>query len=298
MRLFRSVLKRLVIIGFVIYLTLFVVLLINQRALIFHPTGLGNATPAKFNVPFDVVHIPVSGRAGLYGWWIHFPDEAVHPTVVYCHGNGAALSSYSKVAQIFYGLGWNALIFDYRGYGASDSPSEGLSEESTAVDADAAYRWATAKVPEASVIIWGHSLGSSVAARLSSHHDPAGLILEGAFPSMYRMALKRYPYFPIFQFMVFDRFTTAEYIENRKFPVLMIHAQNDSVIPLEFGEELYSEALQPKSWLLLSGINHNDFPSVHEQYDSAIGAQVAEWIKLRSNTAVSSTVVTTSLLSR
>lgn len=182
---------------------------------------------------------------------------------------------YANVARIFYDQGWNALLFDYRGYGKS-SPVVQLSEETVAQDARYAYQWVLGKVAERRVIIWGHSLGGAIAARLAASQHPAGLILESTFPSLLRMAQHRFPLFPIHGFMLKDSFDTQQYLNDRAFPVLFMHAERDEIIPFAVGQELFAAARPPKQQLVIEGVGHNDFPSVHERYDRQIQSWVAD----------------------
>jgi fermentation-respiration switch protein FrsA (DUF1100 family) len=274
-------LSKIIAIPLLSYCLVLAYLVVAQRSIIFVPSPPGATTPANYGLSYETVAIPVGTEGSLSAWWIKHAEMESKPTVVYCHGNGGTLSSYAYVARIFYDLGWNALIFDYRGYGTSSAPQE-LSEESVSKDADRAYRWVLERVPEQRVVIWGHSLGGAIAARLASQHSPAGLILEGAFPSLLQMAKARYPLFPIREFMLKDSFDTARYLKDQTFPKLFLHAERDEIIPLSLGEELYAAAPLPKQQLIIKGVGHNDFPSVHEQYDYTIQSIVAEWISLSS----------------
>jgi fermentation-respiration switch protein FrsA (DUF1100 family) len=82
--------------------------------------------------------------------------------------------------------------------------------------------------------------------------------------------------------MLKDSFDTARYLKDQTFPKLFLHAERDEIIPLSLGEELYAAAPLPKQQLIIKGVGHNDFPSVHEQYDYTIQSIVAEWISLSS----------------
>ncbi|NDC36460.1 MAG: alpha/beta hydrolase [Proteobacteria bacterium] len=258
------------------YCAAFSYLLFAQRSFIFLPAPPGVHTPAEYAVPFEAVRIAVGDKGSLAAWWVHHESTDQRPTVVYCHGNGGTLSMYANVARIFYNLGWNALIFDYRGYGAS-SPVDVLSEASVGEDAYQAYRWALTKVPERQLIIWGHSLGGAIAAKLAERTSPSGLVLEGTFPSLLRIAQHRYPLFPVRGFMLQDTFDTRSYLEGRRFPVLIMHAEHDEIIPFAIGRELYEEASQPKEFLSILGAGHNDFPAVHALYDRKIRNIIGSW---------------------
>lgn len=206
----------------------------------------------------------------LHGWWVPQSQPETAPTLLYCHGNGADLSALAEVASIFHSWGLNALLFDYRGYGSS-SPAP-LSEQAVLEDSQAAYDWLTrAKgVPAKSIVFWGHSLGSAIAAKLATTRQAAGLILEGAFPRIYDVGRYRYPWLLLFPFMLFDPFATQEYLRSTEIPTLHLHAEKDSVIPLSLGQQLIKSSRPAAELIVLEGIDHNDFPSVQILYKERI----------------------------
>lgn len=276
----KKAVVRVLIVALFLYIAAIASLIIRQRSVIFRPGHSGDATPAQYGAPFEHVRIPAKDSGFLDGWWLQHPDQNSRPVLFYCHGNSANLSKLAEVAGIFYSYGWNAFLFDYRGYGAS-STFRDFSEDAFAEDAEAAYRWAQSKAPEDRMIIWGHSLGSSVAARLASAHEPAGLIVEGAFPNLLSAAKSRYPWFPVFGFMLWDRFETETYLRGHRFPVLVVHAENDEVIPLALGEKLFELLNSPKKLLVVPKIGHKDFPSVARDYHTYLGDLTAGWLEER-----------------
>ncbi|MCK5175585.1 MAG: alpha/beta hydrolase, partial [Planctomycetes bacterium] len=146
-------------------------------------------------------------------------------------------------------------IFDYRGYGSSQGKP---TEEGTYLDAQAAFDWlGTVKgVPSEEIILFGRSLGGSVAAHLAQTAKPAGLVLESSFTSYIDLGKKFYPYLPVSWFASFN-YNTLEYIDKVTCPILVIHSRNDELIPFEFGLRLYNAANEPKEFIEIFG-SHND----------------------------------------
>ncbi len=253
------------------YLSILGLYVVFQGKLVFHPVGLTGATPADFHLKnFKDVSFPSFDGVTLTGWWIEHPQKDYHrPVLLYCHGNADCLSQLAEVSKIFYDFGFDTLIFDYRSYGGSQKAP--LSEKAVDGDAFAAYQWLRYKgIPDNRILIWGHSLGSSVAAELATQTHPAGLILEGAFPSIYAVSRQRNPWLLVFPFMIRDEFETGKYVAERSCPLLETHAEKDTIIPIELGQKVFEEAVEPKEWLVIKGINHNDFPSVAYQYEKPI----------------------------
>jgi len=242
-----------------------------QRKLIYYPTGLTATTPKDFGLTrYRDVSFPSSDGVTLTGWWIEHPArDPRRPVLLYCHGNAANLSLLSEVAGIFYDFGFDALMVDYRSYGKSQKAP--LTEEALGEDALAAYQWLKGKgIPDSRIVIWGHSLGASVAAKLATRVKPAGLILEGALTSIHGMAREKYPWLLIPPFLVWDKFDTETYVTQRSCPLLQFHAERDSIIPMKLGERVFQKATEPKRWMVVKDTDHNDFPSVAAQYRKPI----------------------------
>ena len=247
-------------------------LALEQRRLTYFPPAPGTATPALWGTPFQPVTLVTADGFHLSSWWLGHPQEDPRrPVVIYCHGNGADLSRLADVAHLFYQMGWDVLLFDYRGYGRSQGSFKDLNEEGLAKDAQAAWAYvASRKVPATRVLIWGHSLGSSVAARLAAQRGCAGLILEGAFPSLHAIGRSRYPWVLFPGFLLRDQYDTTYWAQARRCPVLFLHAERDGVIPPDLGDEVYQHAPGPKERILLAGIGHNDLPKVWQLYQPAL----------------------------
>ena len=94
-------------------------------------------------------------------------------------------------------------------------------------------------------------MGSGPAADLASRRPVAGLILESAFTSAFRV-MTRVSVLP------FDRFDNLQKIKKVHCPVLVIHGTQDSVINVVHGRELFAAANEPKQALWVDGANHND----------------------------------------
>lgn len=266
------------------YCTILFFYVLLQRSMVFHPVPRDGTTPARFGLKdFREISFASGDGVSLTGWWIEHPkQDPQRPVLLYCHGNADCVSDLAQVSKIFYDFGFDTLIFDYRGYG--DSQKAPLSEAAVDQDALAAYIWLkTQEIPENRIFIWGHSLGSSVAAQLATKVQPAGLILEGAFPSVLSVSRQRKPWLLVADFMVKDKFDTERYVQARTCPLLETHAEKDTIIPEELGKQVFEKAAAPKQWLEIKDIDHNDFPSVAYRYKKPIQDFVKNSLVIHSN---------------
>ncbi|KAF9986576.1 Monoacylglycerol lipase abhd12 [Modicella reniformis] len=151
----------------------------------------------------------------------------------------------------------HVITIDCRGYG----DSEGFpSEVGFKIDAFAAWQWVTQRVPSEKIIIYGHSLGSGIAANLClqlEEHQlaPLAMVLDAAFTSMPDMmtAYRKIPIirpfarFPFllhhFKLRLLDRFETVRAVETIKSPLLLIHGQEDADVLISNSHTLFHTAL-------------------------------------------------------
>jgi fermentation-respiration switch protein FrsA (DUF1100 family) len=105
--------------------------------------------------------------------------------------------------------------------------------------------------------VYGFSLGGAAALELLQSHSAAALITESTFTNSHAMARYRYPIVPLSRIFP-NRFTNDARIQNISSPCLLIHGEDDSVIPLRMAHELLSLAPQPKELVTVAGAQHTD----------------------------------------
>ena len=224
-----------------------------QPSFLYRPVGEVQYDPGDINLTFERVVLKTSDDVKLAGWYI--PAENGRYTILMCHANGGNMSYYLDTVNIFSEMGMNCLIFDYRGYGQSQGKP---TEKGTYLDAKAGWNWLTKKkniAPE-NIIIFGRSLGASIASHLAMGTNPQTLVLESAFTSYADIGKKFYPYLPVKPFAKF-KYNTLEHISKVDCPTLFIHSRNDEMIPFEFSLRLYDAAKEPKELVEIYGC-HND----------------------------------------
>jgi len=245
----------LTIIGMILvaYAGLALTLYFVQPSFLYAPVRELPYSPAEIGLDFEEVFFKTGDRLKLHGWYIPAPNAEF--TVLFCHTNAGNMMHQLDSINIFYNLGLSCFIFDYRGYGISQGRP---TEHGTYLDARAAYRWLTKKkgIKPQDVIVFGRSLGGSIAAYLAGKVKARGLVIESAFTSYNAIGRKFYPYMPVKWFARFD-YPTIDYVRKVKCPVLVIHSRTDEIIPFEFGQQLYEAANEPKEFVELYG-GHND----------------------------------------
>ncbi|MHC4619769.1 MAG: alpha/beta hydrolase [Planctomycetota bacterium] len=266
-----SLLISVVVVLLIAYGGLGVILYFMQPRFLYYPVREIPYTPAEIGLDFENVVFKSPDGLKLTGWYV--PAENSSLTVLFCHGNGGNMMHRLDSINIFYNLGLNCFIFDYRGYGASDGKP---TEDGTYLDAAAAYDWLTEqkKTPPENIIIFGRSLGGSIAAQLASKVNARALIMESSFTSYVDIGAKFYPYMPVKWFAAFS-YRTIDYIKDVRCPIMVIHSRNDEIVPFELGLELYETATEPKEFVEIFGSHNDGFLVSGETYKNAW----TEWLK-------------------
>ena len=248
-----SMLIQFVAVLLIMYLAFAAVLYVKQPKFLYSPEREVFSTPAELGLDFEAVVFKSADGLDLTGWYI--PAKNPKFTLLFCHGNGGNMAHRLDSINLFHDLGLNCFIFDYRGYGDSQGKP---GEEGTYTDAMAAYKWLTdeKKIPTEDIIIFGRSLGGSIAAQLATKVEPGALIVESAFTSFVDMGKEYYPYMPVRWFARFG-YRTIDYIKEVHCPVMLIYSGNDEIVPFKFGLQLYEAANEPKEFIEIFG-GHND----------------------------------------
>ena len=57
-------------------------------------------------------------------------------------------------------------------------------------------------------------------------------------------------------------FNLAQKVRMLQVPLLVIHGEQDSIVPMALGRQVFEAAQEPKRWYAVSGAEHNDVPFV------------------------------------
>ena len=177
------------------------------------------------------------------------------PTILYFHGNGNALTYRSGRDASFQAEGYGLLMIAYRGYsGSTGKPTE------ADIVADARLAYDTLQheglKPE-DIVIYGESLGTSVAVQTAMAKPARALILEAPFTSMVDAWLQFVPYLPV-GLLLRDRFDSKRIIGQIRMPLLIMHGERDKLVGFELGRGLFDAAPEPKRFEVFPEARHTD----------------------------------------
>jgi len=182
------------------------------------------------------------------------------PVILYAHGNSGTRGGKHRVQlyQVFRKLNYHVIAFDYRGY--ADSSQVNPTEEGVIHDTKFVYKWLRERVPGRNIIVWGHSLGTGVSTAVVNElckegDPPLGLVLESPFNNL-RDEIRQHPLSTIYRFLPYFEtcfvdgigqsleFASDKNIAGVTVPILILHAEDDKVVPLALGEQLYKSAVK------------------------------------------------------
>jgi fermentation-respiration switch protein FrsA (DUF1100 family) len=207
------------------------------------------------NLPVQDVWVTSSDGTKLHAWWI--PNDQAKFTLLAFHGNASNIANRAGTYAFLRDTPANVFALEYRGYGHSEgSPSEaGIYR-----DADATYQYLlnTRGIDPKTIVSFGQSLGTAVAADLAAHRRVAAVILEAPFPSAARLARKLFWFLPGIELFVHGQLNTTANLNKSSAPVLIVHCTQDPVIPYRFGKAVYDSAPSPKKFLQIDGLCHEE----------------------------------------
>jgi fermentation-respiration switch protein FrsA (DUF1100 family) len=242
----------------------FYVKLIEKNS-IFFPSKLIEFNPESIKLGYEDVYFYSSDSQRLFGWFI--PSSQHKFVILFFHGNAGNISHRLEKITIFYNLGLDTFIIDYRGYGRSSGKP---SELGIYLDAQAAYDYLIKEKHIASekIVLYGESLGAQAAVDLASKNKVGALILEGCFTSAKDISRTLYPILPtVFLSVHFD---AKAKIAKIPYPKLIINTRDDEIVPFRLGQELFAASPEPKMFLELSGGHNSAFLDSGDKFSEKI----------------------------
>ena len=224
---------------------------------LFHPRGDSGA----YRFPASAKPVLIAVGVGETIGGVFYAAGKTLPTVLFFHGNGEVAADYNEIAPLFTEQGFNFFPVDYRGYGRSSGTPSASTMMSDCRDVfDYVKGWLTDLGFADKIIIMGRSLGSACALELavSRDDDISGLVIESGFART----------LPLLNLLGVDTtrlgLTEAEGFRNIdkvsacRQPLLVIHAENDHIIPLSEGRALFDRGpAVDKAFIMIPGADHN-----------------------------------------
>ncbi len=258
-----------------LYIGITALVFFSQSGLIYYPNIAGRDlayTPERYRLAYEDVELVTGDGIRLHGWFV--PSDNARGTLLFFHGNAGNISHRLDSIVIFHRLNLNVFIIDYRGYGQSDGE---VTEAGTYLDAEAAWNYLveTRGIDPGEIVVFGRSLGGSIAAWLAQQRHPAGLILESTFSSVPSMAQRLYPFLPV-KWLARFSYDTRAYVSRITSPVLVMHSPQDDIIPYAEGRLVFDAAPADKQFLDIRGGHNDGFLAAGQAYIDGIDSFITD----------------------
>lgn len=246
-----------------------------------HPDRAYTVVPEDLGLTPEPFDVPVPG-AVLRGWFFRAPNAP--GTLLVCGGNSSNMQLLLPIARAAVDAGFNAALFDYRGFGVSGGEPD---VETIVPDAVAVLEAVRARPGAGKIALYGISLGSVVAVGAARERPEMvdAIVVEALF-SPYEQLKKEMGGAAAFlgRALVFPGAWSVEsYVAGLPQPMLLVHGDRDGILPIEDSLPIYEELAESAGlrWLWVpEGAGHA--PGVAARfgpdYDALVTRFLERWL--------------------
>ncbi len=241
------------------YLSIFAGFYFFQEKLIFYPQRApgGSKSIARYE------HLEITmevDEVTLHGWLL---SEGKEKLIVYYGGNAEEVSH--TIDDFRHLKKYTVLLMNYRGYGKSEGTPE---ERSLCKDALHIFDYITDTLdfqPENSVL-FGRSLGTSIALYVASKRKVSSIILVTPFDSIQNIVQDKIPIIPV-DLIMKHPFNSLPYAEEVRCPSLVLIAKEDRVIKNTYSINLVKHMRGKCTYHIIENAGHNNIHTYPEYWE-------------------------------
>lgn len=265
----KKKIKRLIQWGLILYGMGGIALYYLQDYFFFQRVPLTREYNYEFAVPFKEVNLAFDKLSNINIIQFQGTEKPDRGVVLYFHGNRKNISWYARHAPAITKNGYAVWMIDYPGYGKSTGK---LEEEVLYAYALQMYKLARKKYNPDSIILYGRSMGTGIAAHLASHEPAKCLILETPYYSFATVGAHFFPIYPM-ERMINIKLPTFEYLPEVHIPISIFHGTNDWIIPYSNSKRLEPLLKKSDEFITIEGAGHNnlsEYPLFQKKLDSLL----------------------------
>jgi fermentation-respiration switch protein FrsA (DUF1100 family) len=223
-------------------------------------------TPERLGLKYEDVHFNASDGTRLHGWFLPTQGKALG-TILFLHGNAENVSTHIMSVRWLPARGFNVFLLDYRGYGSSEGKPTFAGVQD---DTESALKMLISRpgVDANRIVVFGQSLGGAIAVYRVAHtayrENIRALVVESAFSSYRRITREKlgdfwltWPLQYPLSWTVSDEYSPSQaVVDISPIPLLIIHGDQDPIVPVHHGQRLFELAREPKQLWIVQGGNH------------------------------------------
>ena len=263
-----------------IFIVLFLIIfsLLTFLMSIYPPKIITNLLPSDLGLGYEEVTFKSTDNLKLSGWFI--PNNKTKATIIVMHGYPADKANLLGIAK-FLAKDFNVLLFDFRSFGESSGKytTVGYLEKN---DLMGAIEYLEKEKNISKIGLYGFSLGGAVAL-MNNHENVKAIVTDSAYAKLSNMVEHMYRIFFVFKYPLYyltklygilflkidiDRVSPVDNIKNLKVPILLIHAEKDSQIPVSEAYLLNDANKKAELWVVENaehGMSHSINPEKYEK---------------------------------
>lgn len=235
-----------------------------QEKFLFHPKKLDSNYAFKFDQKFEEVKLPFNDTDTM-SIVKFFPEGNERKgIVVYYHGNMENIEHYASFAKTFTKAGWEVWMEDYPGFGKSTGE---MTEQKLYDQAMQLKKMADAKYRGDSLIVYGKSLGTGIAAYVASNSNQKLLVLESPYYSIPALSATYAFIYPT-EMMSTYKLPTYQYLPDVRNRVVIFHGTDDGVVPYRCAARLKAYLKPTDIFITIPDADHQNINQKKMYYDA------------------------------
>jgi uncharacterized protein len=244
------------------YCTIGIALFYLQEIFLFHPVKL--SADYKFNFPgkYEEMMIPLNETDTMSLVKFYPVDSLRKGIVIYFHGNRENINRYAPFVTPFTKLGYEVWMEDYPGFGKSAGV---ITEKKLYDQALQIQKLAALKYSSDSIIIYGKSLGTGIAAYTAANSEAKMLILESPYysiPALFDCYAFIYPNKQMSTYKI----PVYNFLEDVNYPVVIFHGTDDWVVPYRCSSKLKTVLKPADKYITIYKADHHNINQTRVYY--------------------------------
>jgi len=265
-----------------------------------NPTGYKN--PSEQGLEFEDIYLTTEDSIKLHAWFIrpnNLVDRMSRTTLLFFHANAGNMGfRLDNIKQMVNEFKLNVFILSYRGYGNSEGKP---NEQGLLIDGETAWKYLCSRedIDRERLIIFGRSLGGSVAIAMAAKHSPPrdktqintnssppyvkALIIENTFTSISSLVDTLFPILsPLKPFILRLDWPALTRIASVTCPILFLSGSKDEIVPASHMQALYDGAVNCEGKEMLkvaAGLHNSTWQQGGEAYIAAFHKFLKDYVK-------------------